>query len=502
MKPEIMDTTLRDGEQTHGVSFTSEEKLAIAAKLLEELNVDRIEVASAKVSDGEAGTLKKICDWAEKNNHLEKIEVLGFVDHDKSADWLRKAGCRTMNLLAKGSKKHCEIQLKKTPEQHFEDIRKTVAYAHGMGLTVNVYLEDWSHGIIDSEEYVFSIANHLSLLKVKRIMLPDTLGILDYEQSYRYVKMMKSRFPDAHFDFHAHNDYGMATANTLAAYRAGADGFHVTVNYMGERTGNACLDEVAVAMKDFCGIDLGINEKKLKELSRLVETFSGRKVSGSKPITGDDVFTNTAGIHADGDKKGDLYVNSLTPERFARKRVYALGKLSGKASLEMNLREIGIVLSEEQKKEVLDRVIYLGDRKKVITPEDLPFIISDVLRTPQAYFFKVINYRICSGSGEKPAAEIEVSIQNKLHKLVSEGNGGYDAFMNCVKKLEPELKFTIPELKDYSIRIPPGGETDALVEATILWKDKEKEFSTAGVDSDQVAAAIKATEKMMNMVKR
>ena len=177
VKIEIMDTTLRDGEQTSGVSFVPHEKLMIARLLLEDLKVDRVEVASARVSDGEFEAVKMICDWAARRNLLHKVEVLGFVDGHTSVDWIQRTGCRVINLLCKGSLKHCTQQLKKTPEEHLADIINVVHYADEQDITVNVYLEDWSNGIKDSPEYVFQLMDGLRETSVKRYMLPDTLGI-------------------------------------------------------------------------------------------------------------------------------------------------------------------------------------------------------------------------------------------------------------------------------------------------------------------------------------
>ncbi|MBN1156984.1 2-isopropylmalate synthase [Candidatus Woesearchaeota archaeon] len=502
MKIEIMDTTLRDGEQTHGVSFTSEEKFSITRMLLKSVNVDRIEVGNAKVSEGEKQAIVDICNWAKKAKVLDRIEALGFVDGNNSADWILSTGCNTLNLLTKGSKRHCEKQLRKKPDEHFADIKKTIEYAHSKGMTVNVYLEDWSSGMLESKDYVFSLTELLIGLKVKRIMLPDTLGRLNPDKTFELVAEMVKKYPGAHFDFHAHNDYGLATANSVAASKAGAKGIHVTVNCLGERAGNASLDEVAVALKDFNGAELSISEKSLKGMSRLVEIFSGKRISSSKPITGDDVFTQTAGIHADGDKKGNLYTTKLTPDRFKRERIYALGKLSGKASLEMNLNSLNIDLTDDQKKLVLKKIVELGDLKKTVTKEDLPFIISDILKTPLKKNFEITDYEILSSSGKKPIARIHVMLNGKELSSYSEGDGGYDAFMNSLKKLEKDFNFHIPRLVDYNVRIPPGGKTDALVETTITWLGKDIEMKTVGVDSDQVVAAIKATEKMLNQIER
>ena len=154
---EIMDSTLRDGEQTSGVSFLPHEKLIIARMLLRDLNVDRIEVASARVSEGEKEAVSMICRYARQIDMLERVEVLGFVDGGKSVDWVAECGCKTINLLAKGSLRHCQEQLHKTPQEHVEDIVNEVKYARKKGLSVNLYLEDWSNGMKDSPSYVYGI---------------------------------------------------------------------------------------------------------------------------------------------------------------------------------------------------------------------------------------------------------------------------------------------------------------------------------------------------------
>ena len=362
-KIEIMDTTLRDGEQMKGVSYSPNEKLAIAKILLEDVKVDRIEIASARVSKGEEESVKEITNWAKKKKYLDKIEILGFVDHTASVDWIHGLGGKIMNILSKGSLKHLSKQLRKTKEEHVQDIKDTVSYALKKGVECNIYFEDWSQGMLNSVEYVYYLIEHLQKIPIKRFMLPDTLGILSTNQVYTFVKDLLEKYPGIHFDFHAHNDYGIATANTLTSVEAGIDAIHCAVNGMGERTGNAPLEEVIVGLHDFLKLKTGINEKHLYHLSKTVEAFSGHRIAFNKPICGTNVFTQTAGIHADGDKKGNLYVTALYPERFNRKRQYSLGKLSGKSNLEYNLEEIDIKLTKKQKKEVLNRIIELGDRK-------------------------------------------------------------------------------------------------------------------------------------------
>ena len=204
----LLDTTLRDGEQTQGVSFAGKEKLNIARALLQSLKVDRIEVASARVSDGEKQAVIDINAWAAKEGYLDKVEVLGFVDHKMSVNWVVETGGRVINLLAKGSEKHCREQLGRTLEQHVEDIHRTVNYAHECGLRVNMYLEDWSNGYKDSPDYVYGMLEACKDFGIADFMLPDTLGVMTPDEVSTALGDMIQRFPDCEFDFHPHNQVG------------------------------------------------------------------------------------------------------------------------------------------------------------------------------------------------------------------------------------------------------------------------------------------------------
>ena len=499
---EIMDCTLRDGEQTSGVSFLPHEKLMIARMLLRDVNVDRIEVASARVSDGEKDAVSMICRYARQIDMLEKVEVLGFVDGTQSVDWLEECGGKVINLLAKGSLKHCSQQLGKTVEEHIDDIKQSIDYATSKGISVNLYLEDWSNGMKDSPEYVYKMVDELSKTKIRRFMLPDTLGIMNPLQVIEFFRKMRKRYPDVHFDFHAHNDYDLAVSNSLAAVLSGARGLHVTVNGLGERCGNAPLSSVQVILKDQFNAMTSIDESKLNDISRLVEGYSGIAVAPNQPIIGDNVFTQVAGVHADGDNKNNLYCNDLVPERFGRKREYALGKNSGKANIARNLQELGLELTPEQTKKVTQRITELGDRKEIVTQDDLPFIVSDVLKhgAPEDKV-KLVSYMVSSAYGLKPLASIKVEINGKQYESDSTGDGQYDAFVKALRKIYHDyLNRSFPVLANYAVSIPPGGRTDALVQTVITWQNGEKLFRTRGLDADQTEAAIKATFKMLNII--
>ena len=496
---ELMDTTLRDGEQTQGVSFSPQEKLNIAKALLQKLGVDRIEVASAKVSEGEKQAVSNLNAWAAEQGYLERIEVLGFVDNCRSVDWIVETGGRTMNLLTKGSENHCRNQLKQELAEHAANICETIAYATGKGLSVNMYLEDWSNGYRDNPKYVYGLMDAVKDCGVQRFLLPDTLGVMSPAEVTVAIEDMVTRYPAQRFDFHGHNDYGLATANAMAAVAAGAGAIHCTLNGLGERAGNASLAEVSVALKDKMGMQLSINEQHLITLSDMVERFSGKSISDNTPVVGRNVFTQTAGIHADGDHKGGLYESQLSPERFARKRSYALGKMSGKASLLKNLEKMNLSLSPENQKKVLRRIVKLGDSKQTITPEDLPFIIADVMESSDYHHIKLVNCSITSGLNLDSTVSIAVELEGKLQKSTGSGNGGFDAFINAIDKVFASHPYSLPKLEDFEVRIPRGGNTNALTECVITWRSNGKTIRTRGVHANQVFAAILATTRVINL---
>ena len=276
----------------------------------------------------------------------------------------------------------------------------------------------------------------------------------------------------------------------------------MTVNGLGERCGNAPLASVQVILKDQFHANTNIDESRLNDVSRLVESYSGIAIASNQPIVGENVFTQVAGVHADGDNKDNLYCNDLVPERFGRKREYALGKNSGKANIAKNLEELGLELTPEQTKKVTQRITELGDKKELVTQEDLPFIVSDVLKhdVPEDKV-KLLSYMVCTSYGLKPLASIKVEINGRQYEADSTGDGQYDAFMRALRKIYREnLNRTFPLLANYAVTIPPGGRTDALVQTVITWRSDDRVLKTKGLDADQTEAAIKATFKMLNII--
>ena len=339
---------------------------------------------------------------------------------------------------------------------------------------------------------------------VLRFMLPDTLGVLNPVQTQQYVRQMVEWFPDLHFDFHAHNDYDLATSNVMYAVLEGCRGIHTCINGLGERAGNAPLSSVQAILKDQLKVQTNINEVKLGEASRLIESYSGIAIPSNKPIIGENVFTQVAGVHADGDSKAGLYQNDLIPERFGRKREYALGKNSGKANILRNLEELGLELTPEQTKRVTERIIELGDKKEQVTQEDLPFIVSDVLKhdTPEEHV-KLLSYLVTTAYGLKPLASLRLEINGQTYEESAYGDGQFDAFVRAIRHIyKNKLERRFPWLTNYTVTIPPGGRTDAFVQTVITWNWDNRVIRTRGLDADQTEAAIKATIKMLNLIEQ
>ena len=369
-----MDCTLRDGEQTSGVSFMPHEKLVIARMLLQKVKVDRIEVASARVSEGEREAVSKICRYAEGAGLLDRVEVLGFVDGKLSVDWISSCGGRVINLLAKGSLKHCREQLHKTPQEHLADILRVIDYAQSKGMTVNLYLEDWSSGMKDSPDYVTGMMDELVKAPVSRFLLPDTLGIMNPLQCVEYMRKMVKHYPQVHFDFHAHNDYDLAVSNSLAAVLSGCRGLHVTVNGLGERCGNASLIEIIVALESLYGIPTGVQLSKLLELSRYVAEISGIPVPSNAPFVGKYAFSDSLAAHIALSLQDPFAVEGIRPETFGGRRIAFLSKNITEEVLQLLAGKQHLSLSKEELPRLYAKICQLSapGTGTVLTEDDLP----------------------------------------------------------------------------------------------------------------------------------
>jgi len=258
---------------------------------------------------------------------------------------------------------------------------------------------------------------------------------------------------------------------------------------------------VIAILHDHLNIKSKLQEDKINAVSKVVETYSGIRIPPNKPVIGESVFTQVAGVHADGDNKKNLYYNDLLPERFGRERQYALGKTSGKANILKNLQHLGIELDDEMMQRVTARVIELGDKKETVSLDELPYIVSDVLKSEQEeQLIKMLNYSMSLTYGLHPVATVKMEIYGNVYEQTAAGHGQYNAVSKAMWKIYKSLNRPTPELIDYVVVIPPGGKTDAFVQTIITWKFKEKIFKTRGLDGDQTVAAIKATIKMLNII--
>ena len=491
-----MDSTLRDGEQTAGVSFKPKEKESIAYALYD-AGIRRIEMASACASAHDLEAIKNTTKSFENAGYKNAIECLSFI-LKPHIDWIKASGATTANLLAKSSEAHITQLKGKTPKDHIQDIFEITDYAKDMGLKVNAYLEHFSYGIQHSKQYVYDLIDSLNKAKIQRIMLADTMGLLSPDQAKRYIQDLTQKYPKTHFDIHAHNDYGLATANTLAAIQAGCTGAHVTINGLGERAGNASLETVAVSLKDFYGIET-IDENKLITLSKLIKTLSGAEIEPNHPIIGKNSHIHKAGVHTHGAAKG-LYTNPLLEKnRFNKTVSYDLGKLSGKASVAGELEKIGIKTPDhETVTQLVDEIKTLSENKNIITRNDLLLLyLQKTNKDAFGYKLKKINLKK-TYTTTKTSSYAEVTIKTNGNAITEKatGDGGFDAIANAIKKITgAKLK-----LKDYHVSIPPGDGTSSLVDIAIDWQHNKKTLNTRGIHTDQDIAATLAMLKAINQI--
>jgi (R)-citramalate synthase len=502
MKIRIMDTTLRDGEQMQGVSYAPSDKVSIA-RALHEAGIDSIEIASAGVSKGEKSGARKIVGSFVKSSYpLEKLECLAYLSK-KSIDWVKDVGVENVNILSKGSEKQLR-QLKMNPKEHTNAVLEMLDYSKDLGLAPNLYLEHFGSegGIVDNPKYVYDLVGEaLRSKKVKRVMLCDTLGQMKPSDVKSGIEGLVKKYPKAEFDFHAHNDYGLAVANTLTAVENGCKGAHVTVNGMGERTGNAALHTTVVGIHDILGMETNVNEKKLSSLSDLVSLYSNVPVSAKEPIVGENAFAQVSGIHTDGMAKGDLYAGKLSPDRFGKRYVYPLGKHIGKATIEMYLKDMGMVVGKRALSSIIKRVKEVSDKKEVVTSEELPLIIDDVLGSPRRSRIKITYSPSLTGINVNPENIVCLEYDGKELSEHANGNGGYDAFMKALDKALKPTGLELPKLSNYTSLTPPGGDTNSLITTIITWEKKDgKKFKTSGSDPDQTVSAMKATQNMLNII--
>lgn len=475
----ILDTSLRDGEQTPGVSLTPEQKLQIA-KQLDILGVDYIEAGTAVISEGEQRGIKGIA------NEGLKAEISSFARLLKGdIDAAIECDVDTVNLVAPVSDAHIKKKLKTDRESLRNRTFEMVDYVKGHGLKVEISAEDASRA---DTGFLKSFFSDLAAV-VDRLCFCDTVGILYPERTKELFELICNfNTPVA---VHCHNDFGLATVNSVAAVLAGAEVVHVTVNGLGERAGNASLEEVVTALELLYGMKTNIIKSKLYETSRLVGNLTKVPVAPNKPLVGDNVFTHESGMHVHGTLADTTLYEPMDPGIVGRKRRFAFGKHTGTASVKMALEEQGIQADKEQMSEILAKVKELGDKGKLVTDADFQAVVDNVLRIERGEKVKLVDLSVVSGKNVYPTASIRLEIDGEDVVEAAVGVGPVDAAINALKKGMRGMEMADLRLEEYHVDAITGG-ADALVNVVVKMSRRDRTITASGVSEDIVLASLYA----------
>lgn len=475
----ILDTTLRDGEQTPGVSLSPEQKLQIA-KQLDILCVDIIEAGTAIVSEGEQRAIKAI---AKEGLNAEISSFARLLKGD--IDAAIECDVDTINLVAPVSDAHIKKKLKIDRETLRAKTIEMAEYVKGHGLKVEISAEDASRADMS---FLKSFFSDLAAV-VDRLCFCDTVGVL-YPERTREIFQALCNF-NTPVSVHCHNDFGLATANSIAAVMVGAKYVHVTVNGLGERAGNASLEEVVTALEMLYGVKTRIAKEKLYVTSRLVRNLTKMPLAPNKPLMGDNAFTHESGMHVHGTLADTSLYEPLDPVIIGRKRRFAFGKHTGKASVKMALEEMGIPADDEQMKRILATVKELGDKGKLVTDADFQAIVDDVLSIEREEKIKLVDLSVVSGKNVYPTASIRLKIDGEEVVEAGVGVGPVDAAINALRKAMAGMEMDDLQLEEYHVDAITGG-TDALVNVVVKISRGDKTITASGVSEDIVIASLYA----------
>ncbi|MDI9614138.1 2-isopropylmalate synthase [Methanothermobacter sp.] len=478
MQVRVLDTTLRDGEQTPGVSLTPEEKLRIALKI-DDLGADIIEAGSAITSEGEREGIRKI---TSEGLNAEICSFARAVRDD--IDAALSCDVDSVHLVVPTSDLHLEHKLRKTREEVLEQAVDCTEYAVDHGLLVELSAEDSTRSDMEFLRRVFSEGIAAG---AERICACDTVGMLTPERSYEFYGELSEL--GAPLSVHCHNDFGLAVANSLAGLRAGASEVHATINGIGERAGNAALEEVVVALKSLYDVDTNINIEMLYETSRMVARMTGVYLQPNKAIVGENAFAHESGIHADGVlKKAETY-EPITPEMVGHRRRFVMGKHIGTHALRQRLDELGMKVDEDKLMEIFRRVKALGDMGKCVTDVDLQAIAEDVLGVMEDKVVDLEEVTIVSGNRVTPTASVKLKVDGNEVLEAGIGVGPVDAAIVAIKKsLEDFADIT---LEEYHVDAITGG-TDALIDVVIKLRHGDRIISARSTQPDIIMASVEA----------
>ena len=482
----IFDTTLRDGEQTPGVALTVDEKIQIATKL-NNLGVDKIEVGFPASSSGEVESAKKISALGLDST------LVGLSRSLKSdIDSVLDADLSYIHTFIGTSPLHRDYKLKKSKEEIVEDAVKSVEYAKDHGLTVEFSAEDATR---TESDFLLEVFHQVESAGVDFLDYPDTVGVLTPNITREYINFLKENLK-APLSVHFHNDFGLATANTLTAIEYGANQAHVTVNGLGERTGNCSLEELVMSLKSAYNVDLGLDTSRLYSLSNLVGRLTGVKMPVNKPIVGENAFAHESGIHVHGILNNANTYEPMSPEMVGHSRRIVLGKHTGANALKSKLKDYHIDLDENQFQKVFSEIKSLGDSGKVVTDDDLIAIAITELGSAKETPIVIKGLSISMGANVSPTATVKLEIDGVEKETADTGVGPIDAAINAISDLvEDSLDI---ELEEYNLEAITGG-TDALAEVFVVSSDGEGNHATGrSTNQDIVMASILAVLDSMN----
>jgi 2-isopropylmalate synthase len=497
----IFDTTLRDGEQSPGASMNLEEKLRIAV-LLEEMGVDVIEAGFPIASNGDFEAVNKIAQV------VKRATVCGLAratknDIDRCAEAVRPAPLHRIHTFISTSPLHMKFKLQMEPERVLEAVKESVSYARNLVEDVEWSAEDGSR---TEHDFLCRCVEAAITAGARTINIPDTVGYAVPDEYAALIAMLINRVPNidkAILSVHCHNDLGLAVANSLAAVCAGARQVECTINGLGERAGNAALEEVVMALRtraDRLPYKNAIKTEAITRASRLVSTITGISVQPNKAIVGKNAFAHESGIHQDGMLKNAQTYEIMTPESVGlNKSTLVMGKHSGRAAFKDKLRELGYELGDNAVQDAFRRFKDLADRKKDVFDEDIVALVDDaVVRDNLRIRFLALEV-LCGSKQPRAQAELELEIDGVVSNVKASGDGPVDATFNAIHQLFPHTA----NLQLYQVHAVTQG-TDAQAEVTVRLEENGKTVSGQGADTDTLVASARAYVNALNklLVKR
>ncbi|MEO1819781.1 2-isopropylmalate synthase [Pseudomonas sp.] len=493
----IFDTTLRDGEQSPGASMTKDEKLRIA-RALEKLRVDVIEAGFAIASPGDFEAVKLIADTIQDSVVCSLSRAVD-ADIDRAAEALAGANAGRIHTFIATSPIHMQHKLRLPPDQVVEQAVRAVKRARNLCPDVEFSCEDAGRSEID---FLCRIIEAAIDAGARTINIPDTVGYAIPHQFADTIRQIITRVPNADkaiFSVHCHNDLGLAVANSLAAVTAGARQVECTINGLGERAGNAALEEIVMAIKtrkDLLNVQTRIETENILAASRLVSGITGFPVQPNKAIVGANAFAHESGIHQDGVLKHRETYEIMSAQSVGwHTNKLSLGKLSGRNAFRSRLEELGIQLTGEALNAAFARFKQLADRKHEIFDEDLQALVTDTLTEVEEHI-RLIHLEVTSCMGEVPVAAVQLSVDGKEQAASAEGSGPVDATFKAIE----QLIGSDASLQLYSVNAITQG-TDSQGEVTVRLEKAGRIVNGNGADTDIVVASAKAYINALNLMR-